>query len=91
MQAASDFRLCKWPLPLDDMVDGSLARYFDELNLEEFQSAVAREQNECQIITFSHFLPRCASDIPRCYYILVELDFASNFFFSDCERIYPVL
>jgi len=57
-KAASDFRLCKWPLPLDDMVDGSLARYFDELNLEEFQSAVANEQNECQIITFSHFLPR---------------------------------
>lgn len=45
------------------MIDGSLARYFDELNLEEFQNAVANDQDECQIITFSHFLPRYASDI----------------------------
>lgn len=57
-KAASDYRLCKWPLPLDDMNDGCLARYFDELNREEFQREVAKDQEDCQIITFSHFLPR---------------------------------
>jgi hypothetical protein len=76
VQAASDFRLCKWPLPLDHMIDGSLARYFDELNLEDFQSAVANDQDECQIITFSHFLPRYDNVLVFHFWSLIELHLA---------------
>ncbi len=57
-QVASDFRLCKWPPPLNSLVDEDLARYFDELNSKEFPSVFSAEQDKCQVITFSHFLPR---------------------------------
>ncbi|CAK9219725.1 unnamed protein product [Sphagnum troendelagicum] len=57
-KVASDFRLCKWPPPLNSLVDEDLARYFDELNSKEFPSVFSAEQDKCQVITFSHFLPR---------------------------------
>ncbi len=57
-QVASDFRLCKWPPPLNSLVDEDLARYFDELNSKEFPSVFSAERDKCQVITFSHFLPR---------------------------------
>lgn len=74
MQAASDYRLCKWPLPLDDMNDGCLARYFDELNREEFQREVAKDQEDCQIITFSHFLPRYSFITHCCQFIVSHFE-----------------
>ena len=82
-QAASDFRLCKWPPPLDSLVDECLARYFDELNVDSSETDVAREQDVHQIITFSHFLPRypCPifSSMPHLLYIQSSLQIIPQF------------
>jgi len=67
-QVCSDYRLCRWPAPLDSF-DDSVAEHFDALNderpveagedasrLEALMSG-SRESGEV-VISFSHFLPR---------------------------------
>ncbi|KAL3686866.1 hypothetical protein R1sor_013175 [Riccia sorocarpa] len=56
-KACTDFSACKWPTPLSTS-DDSIARYIDELNDENLRGLPAREQADCQVISFSHFLPR---------------------------------
>lgn len=57
LQKGTDFSACKWPLPLDSLTD-SLARHFDDLNELNLQGFPPVPQADCQVITFSHFLPR---------------------------------
>jgi hypothetical protein len=56
-QACTDFSACKWPSPLNNDTD-SIAQYFDDLNVLNLQEVSNVKQEDCQIITFSHFLPR---------------------------------
>lgn len=65
----SDYRLCKWPAPLDQHTD-SVAAHFDKMNDEWIQdlgesdySRLSSMMSGCRepgdvVITFSHFLPR---------------------------------
>ncbi|CAM6098737.1 unnamed protein product [Calypogeia fissa] len=53
----TDFTACKWPLPLDNLTD-SIAQQLDELNVLNLQGIPNLQQTDCQVITFSHFLPR---------------------------------
>ena len=61
----SDFRLCKWPSPLNDL-DESVARALDDMNdtrqewkvfLDALENGTPEERN-AEILSFSHFLPR---------------------------------
>lgn len=56
-QACKDFHACKWPSTLSSS-DLSLARYFDEMNFKQFEVIQEIQETSCQVITFSHFLPR---------------------------------
>lgn len=53
--AASDFRRCRWPAPLNPL-DESLAKYFDNLNTVVVERAI-NKYPDAQILSFSHFLP----------------------------------
>lgn len=55
--ACKDFHACKWPSTLSSS-DLSLAKYFDEMNFKKFEVIREIQETSCQVITFSHFLPR---------------------------------
>ncbi|KAJ7299645.1 hypothetical protein O6H91_Y187300 [Diphasiastrum complanatum] len=55
-KACIDNHACKWPLGLD--IDHSLAQFFDQMNLEHLPKIQDLQNDGCQVITFSHFLPR---------------------------------
>ena len=50
-----DYRVCKWPSHLNN-ADDSLAQHFDDLNNPLLDNLLI--PSECQLISFSHFLPR---------------------------------
>lgn len=57
-KVSMDYKVCKWPPPLGSAGD-SLARHFDEMNAAPLERHLARVAADgCQVITFSHFLPR---------------------------------
>eukprot|EP00038_Savillea_parva_P004054 m.133587 g.133587 ORF g.133587 m.133587 type:complete len:444 (+) comp11360_c1_seq2:247-1578(+) len=53
--AATDFRRCKWPLPLDPLTD-DVAHHFDRMNNGVVDVAMAAYPT-ARILSFSHFLP----------------------------------
>ncbi|KAG8662965.1 hypothetical protein MANES_01G159900v8 [Manihot esculenta] len=55
--ACKDFRACKWPQELSSR-DTSLALYFDAMNEENEDEIMVIQKTCCQVITFSHFVPR---------------------------------
>ncbi|MQL72226.1 hypothetical protein Taro_004557 [Colocasia esculenta] len=52
-----DFHACKWPQQLSSK-DISLALYFDLMNEKNHDSIEEIKRQKCQIITFSHYVPR---------------------------------
>ncbi|KAG6555954.1 hypothetical protein Mapa_001894 [Marchantia paleacea] len=56
-KACKDFSACKWPSPLDTSND-SIARHIDGLNDAILNVLPDLQHADCQVITFSHFLPR---------------------------------
>uniref|UniRef100_A0A1D1YJW5 Uncharacterized protein L509 n=2 Tax=Anthurium amnicola TaxID=1678845 RepID=A0A1D1YJW5_9ARAE len=52
-----DFHACKWPQEFSNK-DLSLALYFDLMNETNHDSVKEIQKQNCQIITFSHYVPR---------------------------------
>ncbi|KAL2628813.1 hypothetical protein R1flu_013499 [Riccia fluitans] len=56
-KACTDYGACKWPAPLSTS-DDSIARHIDELNDVKLRDLPDLQHADCQVISFSHFLPR---------------------------------
>eukprot|EP00850_Spirogloea_muscicola_P010798 SM000064S19820 [mRNA] locus=s64:536002:538047:- [translate_table: standard] len=56
-KVSMDYKVCRWPEPLSN-ADDTLARHFDRMNDAPFANATSIGLDSCQIISFSHFLPR---------------------------------
>lgn len=56
-QACKDFHACKWPSQLSSD-DVALAHFFDTMNEKNRELIQEIQKNCCQLITFSHFVPR---------------------------------
>ena len=57
-QACKDFDACQWPSDLTND-DEALALYFDKLNDKNHDAIEEVKSSSKQILTFSHFVPRC--------------------------------
>ena len=57
-QACKDFHACQWPSDLTND-DEALALYFDKLNDKNHDAIEEVKSSSKQILTFSHFVPRC--------------------------------
>ncbi|KAK1304562.1 hypothetical protein QJS10_CPB11g02381 [Acorus calamus] len=55
--ACKDFHACKWPSELSGK-DITLAQYFDVMNEKNRDAIEEIKSSSCNIITFSHFVPR---------------------------------
>ncbi|KAK1257097.1 hypothetical protein QJS04_geneDACA019240 [Acorus gramineus] len=55
--ACKDFHACKWPSELSGK-DITLAQYFDMMNEKNRDAIEEIKSSSCNIITFSHFVPR---------------------------------
>lgn len=55
--ACKDFHACKWPSQLSSD-DVALAHFFDTMNEKNRELIQEIQKNCCQLITFSHFVPR---------------------------------
>lgn len=54
--ACKDFHACKWPPQIKNSI--SLAHYFDMMNEKNNNAVEEVRRTTCQLITFSHFVPR---------------------------------